>query len=65
MTEKFLNMNFFANETHSWLNFRPDNSGSIEIIGTTVVPEFPIIAPLFVGIVIVIALQFKNRLNLR
>ncbi len=62
---KILKHEFFANETHSWLNFRPDNSGSIEIIGTTVVPEFPIIAPLFVGIVIVIALQFKNRLNLR
>ncbi len=63
--EKILKHEFFSNETHSWLNFRPDNSGSIEIIGTTVVPEFPILAPLFVGIVIVIALQLKNRLNLR
>ncbi len=63
--KKILKHEFFSNETHSWLNFRPDNSGSIEIIGTTVVPEFPIFAPLFVGIVIVIALQSKNRLNLR
>ncbi len=63
--EKILKHEFFSNETHSWLNIRPDNSGSIEIIGTTVVPEFPILAPLFVGIVIVIALQLKNRLNLR
>ena len=62
--EKILMHEFFSNETHSWLNFRPDNSGSIEIIGTTVVPEFPILAPLFVGIAIVIALQFKNKLNL-
>jgi len=62
--EKILKHEFFSNETHSWLNIRPDNSGSIEIIGTTVVPEFPIVAPLFVGIVIVIALQLKNRLNL-
>ncbi len=63
--EKILKHEFFSNETHSWLNFRPENSGSIEIIGTTVVPEFPILAPLFVGIAIVVALQLKNRLNLR
>jgi len=63
--EKILKHEFFSNETHSWLNFRPENSGSIEIIGTTVVPEFPILAPLFIGITIVIALQLKNRLNLR
>ncbi len=63
--EKILKHEFFSNETHSWLNIRPDTSGSLEIIGTTVVPEFPILAPLFVGIAIVIVLQLKNRLNLR
>jgi len=62
--EKILKHEFFSNETHSWLNIRPDNSGSIEIIGTTVIPEFPILAPLFVGIAIVVALQLKNRLSL-
>ncbi len=62
--EKILKHEFFSNETHSWLNFRPENSGSIEIIGTTVVPEFPILAPLFIGISIVVALQLKNRLSL-
>ncbi len=62
--EKILKHEFFSNETHSWLNFRPDNSGSIEIIGTTVVPEFPILAPLFVGIAIVVAFQLKSKLNL-
>jgi len=63
--EKILKHEFFSNETHTWLNFRPENSGSIEIIGTTVVPEFPILAPLFVGITLVVALQLKNRLSLR
>jgi hypothetical protein len=63
--EKILKHEFFSNETHSWLNFRPENSGSIEIIGTTVVPEFPILTPLFIGIALVVALQLKNRLNLR
>ena len=63
--KKILKHEFFSNETHSWLNFRPENSGSIEIIGTTVVPEFPILAPLFVGVALVVALQLKNRLSLR
>ena len=63
--KKILKHEFFSNETHSWLNFRPENSGSIEIIGTTVVSEFPILTPLFIGIALVVALQLKNRLNLR
>lgn len=62
--EKILKHEFFSNETHTWLNFRPDNSGSIEIIGTTVIPEFPILAPLFIGIAMVIAFQLKNKLSL-
>lgn len=61
---KILKHEFFSNETHSWLNFRPMNAGTVEIIGTTVVPEFPILAPLVIGITIVIALQLKNRFNL-
>lgn len=63
--EKILKHEFFSNETHSWLNIRPDNSGLIEIIGTTVVPEFPILAPLFIGIALVVVLQLRNKLNLR
>lgn len=62
--EKILKHEFFSNETHSWLNIRPENSGLVEIIGTTVIPEFPLLAPLFVGIAMVIALQLKNKLNL-
>jgi len=55
---------FFSNETHAWLNIRPESSGTIQIIGTTVVPEFPILAPLFLGIAAVIAIQLKNKINL-
>ena len=61
---KILKHEFFSNGTHTWLNFRPDNAGTISIIGTTVVPEFPIIAPLVIGVALVIALQLKNKINL-
>ena len=63
--QKILKHEFFSNQTHAWLNIRPETSGTIRIIGTTVVPEFPILSPLFIGIAIVIGLQLKNRINLR
>lgn len=62
--KQILKHEFVLNETHALLSIRPQNSGTIEIIGTTVIPEFPIIAPLFVGIAIVVALQIKNKFNL-
>jgi len=55
---------FKINETHVGLNFRPESSGDIQIIGTSVVPEFPLFAPLVVGIVLVVALQFRSKINL-
>ena len=60
-----LNLEFHNNGTHVWLGFRPDTSGTIKIIGTTVVPEFPVFVPLAIGISAVLVLQFRNRLNFR
>jgi len=55
---------FQINETHVGLNFRPESSGDIQIIGTSVVPEFPLFAPLVVGIVLVVLLQFRSKISL-
>ena len=52
------------NGTHVWLNMRPENSGEISIIGTTVVPEFPIIAPLAIGFLMIMILPIIKKLNL-
>jgi len=32
---------FINNGTHVWLSMRPETSGEITIIGTTVIPEYP------------------------
>ncbi|MGI0010493.1 MAG: hypothetical protein ACREAE_03745 [Nitrosopumilaceae archaeon] len=64
-SNKTLNSEFYNNGTHVWLGFRPDMSGTINIIGTTVVPEFPLFAPLVIGISIVLILQFRNKFNFR
>ena len=43
--KKILFQDYKNNGTHVWINMRPDTAGEISIIGTTVIPEFPIIAP--------------------
>ena len=43
---------YTINETHATLDIKPKTSGEITIIGTTVIPEFPIIAPLAIGFLI-------------
>jgi len=63
--EKILKHEFLTNETHTWLNFRPETSGTIDIIGSTVIPEFPFFIPLALGIALVLGIQLKNKLILR
>ncbi len=64
-SNKTFNREFYNNGTHVWLGFRPDTSGTIRIIGTTVVPEFPLFVPLAIGISAVLVLQFRNKFNFR
>lgn len=52
------------NGTHVSLFMKPESSGEISIIGTTVVPEFPIIAPLAIGFLILLTLPFVKKFNL-
>ena len=56
---------FNKNGTHVWLNLRPETSGEITIIGTTVIPEFPIIAPLAIGFLMILVMPFIRKVNLR
>ena len=63
--EKIIKHEFSQNSTHVWLNIRPNSVGTVQIIGTSAVPEFPMLLPFVLGIAIVLGLQMKNRLNLR
>lgn len=62
--ERILDHEFAQNETHVMLSFKPKETGMIEIIGTSVIPEFLItLVPLAVGIIMIISLQlFKSRM---
>ncbi len=66
LNDKNINKNrFLVNETHVGISVKPHTSGTISIIGTSAVPEFPIFIPLFVALTAVIILQFRSKLNLR
>ncbi len=53
------------NGTHVWLNIKPETTGEIIILGTTVIPEFPIIAPLAVGFLMILVVPLTRKFNLR
>ncbi|MDC4231705.1 MAG: hypothetical protein M8319_05205, partial [Nitrosopumilus sp.] len=63
--EKIWKHEFHNNGTHISLNVQPETSGEISIIGTTVIPEFPIIAPLAIGFLIILAVPLMRKFNLR
>jgi hypothetical protein len=63
--EKIYFHQYINNGTHVWLNMRPETTGEVTIIGTTVVPEFPIIAPLAMGFLIIVIAPLIRKVNLR
>jgi hypothetical protein len=62
--KKILSHEYINNGTHIWFNMKPDSSGKISIIGTTVIPEFPIIAPLAIGFLMILAMPLMKKINL-
>ena len=63
--EKIFFHEYINNGTHVWVNIKPDTTGEVAIIGTTVIPEFPIIAPLAIGFLMIIMMPFVRKFNLR
>jgi len=62
-TNKTLTSIFHDNGTYTWIGIRPIHSGTVQITGTTVVPEFPLFVPLAIAISAVIGLRFFNKLS--
>jgi len=62
--EKILFQDYENNGTHVWINMKPNTIGKISIIGTTVVPEFPIIAPLAIGFLMIMMVPLIRKFNL-
>jgi len=54
----------FIQEENNILNFKPETTGEITIIGTTVIPEFSMFIPLIMGFLIILTVPFMKKINL-
>ena len=50
---------FHENDTHAWIGLRPGTNGTIQISGSTVIPEFPLFLPLAIGLSMILILHFR------
>jgi hypothetical protein len=64
-TNKTLTNEFHDNGTYAWIGIRPTQSGTVQITGTSVVPEFPLFVPLVIAISAVVGLRFSNKLSFK
>jgi hypothetical protein len=62
---RMLTTKIHNNGTHEWIGLRPTQSGTIQIRGASVVPEFPVFVPLVIAISAVVALRFFNKLSFK
>ena len=51
------------NGTHAWIGIIPHRAETVQLTGTTVVPEFPMFVPLAIAVSAVVLFRFVGRLN--
>ena len=51
-------------DEYATLSMKPESTGEITIIGTTVIPEFSMFIPLIMGFLIILTVPFVKKINL-
>jgi len=62
--EKIMNSNYPDGENRISLSMKPESTGEIIIIGTTVIPEFSMFIPLVFGFMIILTLPLMRKFSL-
>ena len=62
--EKILHTKNIRDDSNISLNLKPETTGQITIIGTTVIPEFSMFIPLIMGFLIILTVPFVKKINL-
>jgi predicted protein tyrosine phosphatase len=57
--------NLVKNESTISLNLKPQSTGQVTIIGTTVIPEFSMFIPLIMGFMIILTVPLMKKFSLR
>ncbi|HEY8109750.1 MAG TPA: hypothetical protein VIG05_02660 [Candidatus Nitrosotenuis sp.] len=60
-----INHEFYSDGKTMWLGIKPDKVGTVEIIGVSAVPEYPLVSLLIFGSAMVLVVRYKNKFNLR
>ena len=63
--EKIKYTKFVRDEGIVSLNFKPETTGQVTIIGTTVIPEFSMFIPLIMGFLIILTVPAMRKFSLR
>jgi len=61
--DKIFNNEIEIDEDNVLLTIHPKKAGTIIILGTSAIPEFPLFMPLAIGILLVILFQFRNKIS--
>jgi hypothetical protein len=56
---------FYQTDKEAWLNFKPNENGTVTIIGVSAVPEFPLATILVLGAAMVVVAKLSSRFNRR
>jgi hypothetical protein len=65
LNDEKIEYNYSSNENYVSLSIKPNSSGEITIIGTTVIPEFSMFLPLIMGFLIILTVPFMKKFSLR
>jgi hypothetical protein len=60
-----LDNEFYSDGKTMWLGIKPDKAGTVEIIGVSAVPEFPLVSLLIFGSAMAVVARYRNKLSLR
>lgn len=60
-----LDHEFYSDGKVMWLGIKPDKTGTVEIIGASAVPEFPLASLLIFASAMIVAVRYRNKLSLR
>ena len=63
--EKIIHSKFIRDEGIISLNLKPETTGQVTIIGTTVIPEFSMFIPLIMGFMIILTVPLMKKFSLR
>ena len=62
--EKIYHTKFISKENSILLNMKPETTGEITIIGTSVIPEFSMFIPLIMGFMIILTVPLMKKISL-